>query len=173
MSKGQWREPTLRLRLRWGRYADRYVAGIVLIVGGAIQLQGANNWTLPLLLIGAVTHAIGWGIMPARGWRRIIALMPSSAILWLLLTGPFSMWMLSITLACWLLVRHRPLRSYVTVLIPLANGVIVAQFVHEYSWMPVVLVISMAVLVASAWLARLIATTVRQRETEHILSKTS
>jgi hypothetical protein len=145
----------------------------VLIVGGAIQLQGANNWTLPLLLIGAVTHAIGWGIMPARGWRRIISLMPSSAILWLLLTGPFSMWMLSITLACWLLVRHRPLRSYVTVLIPLANGVIVAQFVHEYSWMPVVLVISMAVFVASAWLARLIATTARPRETEHILSKTS
>ncbi len=173
MSTGQWREPTSRLRLRWGRYSDRYVAGLVLIVGGAIQLQGANNWTLPLLLIGAITHTIGWGIMPARGWRRIVALIPSSAILWLLLTGPLSMWMLSVTFLCWLVVRHRPLRSYVTVVFPIANGIIVAQFVHEYSAMPVVLVISMAVFVASAWLARLIATTVTPRETKRTLSKTS
>ena len=57
----------------------------------------------------------------------------------------------------WLCVRHRPLRSYITVLFPIANGFIVPQFFEEYDGMPLALAISMAVFVASAWLARLIA----------------
>lgn len=155
----RWQEPTALLRLRWGTYLGRYLAGLLLIVGGAVQLQGSNTYTLPLLLIGASTHAIGWSIMPARGWRRIVALIPSSAIIWLLLTGPLSMWMLSVTFLAWLLVRHRPLRSYLTVIFPLANGVIIPQFFTEYSQMVPALAISMTVFVTSAWLARLIAAT--------------
>ena len=53
--------------------------------------------------------------------------------------------------------RHRPLRSYITVLFPIANGFIVPQFFEEYDGMPLALAISMVVFVASAWLARLIA----------------
>jgi len=158
-AKSGWREPTSLLPLRWGTYRGRYLAGLLLIVGGAVQLQGSNTWTLPLLLIGATTHAVGWGIMPAKGWRRIVAVVPSSAIIWLLLTGPLSLWMLSIIYIGWLIVRHRPLRSFVTVLFPVASGVIVAQYFHEYSEMPEALAISMAVFVASAWLARVIAGT--------------
>ncbi len=154
-----WREPTSLVRLRWGTYRGRYLAGILLIVGGAVQLQGSNTYTLPLLLIGASAHAVGWSIMPARGWRRVVALIPSSAIIWLLLTGPLSMWMLSVTFLAWLLVRHRPLRSYLTVIFPIANGLIIPQFFTEYSQMFPALAISMSVFVASAWLARVIAAT--------------
>jgi len=155
----RWLEPTSLLRLSWGTYRGRYLAGLLLIVGGAVQLQGSNTYTLPLLLIGATAHAVGWSIMPAKGWRRIVAVLPSSAIIWLLLTGPFSMWLLSIIFVGWLVVRHRPLRSYVTVLFPLANGVIIPQFFSEYSQMVPALAISMVVFVASAWLARLLAAT--------------
>lgn len=155
----RWREPTSLLPLRWGTYRGRYLAGLLLIVGGAVELQGSNTWTLPLLLIGATAHAVGWSIMPARGWRRIVAVLPSSGIIWLLLTGPFSMWLLSVIFIGWLLVRHRPLRSYLTVLFPIANGVIIPRFFSEYSQMVPALAISIAVFVASAWLARLLAAT--------------
>lgn len=155
----RWREPTSLLPLHWGTYLGRYLAGLLLIIGGAIQLQGSNTYTLNFLLIGATAHAVGWSIMPARGWRRIVAVIPSSAIIWLLLTGPFSLWMLTITFIGWLIVRHRPARSFVTAILPLANGVMIAQFFSEYSQMLPALAISFAVFVASAWLARLIAAT--------------
>ena len=150
-------EPTRALTLRWGHYTDRYLIGLVLIVGGGIQLQGSNTWTLPLLLIGTVAHATGWSIMPARGWRRLLAVVPATAQIWILLTGPQSVWTLVIPYLCWLLVRHRPARSYVTVLFPLANGVILPQFFQEYSGMLPALAISMVVFVASAWTARMLA----------------
>ena len=156
-SPRRWREPTSLLTLRWGTYRGRYLAGLLLIVGGAIQLQGSNTYTLPLLLIGTTTHAVGWSILPARGWRRMLAIVPATAQIWLLLTGPASVWLLVLPYLCWLLVRHRPLVSYVTVLLPLANGFIIPQFFREYSGMPLALVISMSVFVASAWLARMIA----------------
>jgi hypothetical protein len=156
-SEPAWIEPTRALPLRWGRYTDRYLAGLLLIVGGGIQLQGSNTWTLPLLLIGTVAHATGWSIMPARGWRRLIAVIPATGQLWIMLTGPLSMWTLVVPYVCWLLVRHRPARSYITVLFPLANGFILPQFFTEYTGMPAALAISMAVFVASAWVARLIA----------------
>ena len=150
-------EPTRALPLRWGHYHDRYLIGVVLIVGGGIQLQGSNTWTLPLLLIGTVAHATGWAIMPARGWRRLLAVVAATAQIWILLTGPQSVWTLAIPYLCWLLVRHRPARSYVTVLFPLANGVILPQFFREYSGMLPALAISLAAFIASAWVARMLA----------------
>ncbi|MBX3100293.1 MAG: hypothetical protein KF761_12020 [Salinibacterium sp.] len=156
-SDHHWVEPSRALELRWGRYNDRYLAGLVLIVGGGLQLQGSNTWTLPLLLIGSVAHATGWAIMPASGWRRFVAVVPASGQLWLLLAGPFAVWSLTVPFLCWLLVRHRPLRSYVTVLFPLANGFILPQFFTEYSDMLPALAISSVVLVASAWVARMLA----------------
>lgn len=145
------------LSLRWGTYRGRYLAGLLLIVGGAVQLQGSNTWTLPLLLIGTTAHVIGWSIMPARGWRRMLVIVPATAQIWLLLTGPASVWMFVIPYLCWMLVRHRPALSYVTVLLPLANGFVIPQFTMEYSGMPVALTVSLAVFVGAAWLARLIA----------------
>ena len=145
------------LSLRWGTYRGRYLAGLLLIVGGAVQLQGSNTWTLPLLLIGTTAHIVGWSIMPARGWRRMLVIVPATVQIWLLLTGPASVWMFVIPYLCWMLVRHRPARSYLTVLLPLANGFVIPQFTMEYSGMPVALAVSMTVFVGAAWLARLIA----------------
>jgi hypothetical protein len=162
-SEASWVEPTRALPLRWGPYIDRYLAGIVLIIGGGIQLQGSNTWTLPLLLIGTMAYATGWAIMPARGWRRLVAVIPATGQLWLLLTGPLSVWTLVVPYLCWLLVRHRPLRSYVTVLLPLANGMVIPLFFTEYTGMLPALAISLAVFVGSAWLARVIASHARPR----------
>ena len=67
MATPRWREPTFSLPLRWGTYRGRYLAGLLLIVGGAIQLQGSNTRTLPLLLIGTTAHAVGWSIIPQSG----------------------------------------------------------------------------------------------------------
>ena len=156
-SDPRWVEPTRALPLRWGHYRDRHAFGIILIVGGGIQLQGSNTWTLPLLLIGTLAHATGWSILPARGWTRLLAVPLASGQLWLLLTGPLSVWTLVVPYLCWLLVRGRPARSYLTVVFPLANGFIVPRFFTEYSGMLPALAISLAVLVASAWIARLIA----------------
>ncbi|CAN5331807.1 hypothetical protein BH09ACT5_BH09ACT5_13910 [soil metagenome] len=154
-----WVEPTRAIPLRWGHYADRYAAGLLLIVGGSVQLQGSNTWTLPLLLIGTVAHATGWAIMPARGWTRLVVVVPATGQVWLLLTGPLSVWTLVVPYLAWLIVRERPARSYLTVLFPLANGYILPRFFQEYSGMLPALCISFAVLVASAWTARLIAAT--------------
>ena len=157
VSSRRWVEPTRGLVLRWGRYNDRYLAGLLLIVGGGLQLQGSNTWTLPLLLIGAAAHATGWAIMPASGWRRLVAVVPASGQLWLLLAGPLAVWTFVVPFLCWLLVRHRPVRSYLAVLFPLANGFILPQYFTEYSDMVPALAISMAVFVASAWIARMLA----------------
>ena len=160
-----WREPTRALPLRWGTYRERYLIGLVLIVGGGIQLQGSNTWTLGLLLAGTAATAVGWSILPARGWRRLLVVMPATGQIWLLLTGPLSVWTLVVPFLCWLIVRHRPARSYVTAILPIASAVVLSNFFVEYSGMPAALAISMAVFVASAWLARLIAVSARAPST--------
>ncbi|MCU1410651.1 MAG: hypothetical protein JWR04_1358 [Rhodoglobus sp.] len=165
----RWIEPTRALPLRWGHYADRYAAGMLLIIGGGIQLQGSNTWTLPLLLIGTVAHATGWSIMPAAGWRRLVAVIPATGQLWILLSGPEAAWTFVVPYLCWLLVRHRPARSYITVLFPLANGFIVPQFFTEYTGMLATIAISMAVVIASAWLARLLASSANAQRSSVVL----
>ncbi|QYH35409.1 hypothetical protein [Salinibacterium sp. M195] len=156
-------EPARRLPLKWGNYNDRYFAGLVLIIAGAMHLQGANNYTLIILLIGTVSTAVGWSIMPARGWRRMIVILPTITQIWLMLTGPMSMWTLTIPFLCWLIVRHRPLIAYLALALPIANGVILPQFYQEYTSMPEALAISAVVIVAAAWLARLIAQSAAKR----------
>lgn len=169
----RWREPTSDLHLTWGSYRERYLFGLVLIVGGGIQVQGSNTYALPLLFIGTVACATGWSIMPARGWRRLVVVLPATLQVLLVLTGPQSMWTLAITYLCWLLVRHRPPAAYLTVLLPVANGFIISRFFREYSGMPLAIAISLAVFIGSAWLARLIAASSGRTEsrTPPILSK--
>jgi hypothetical protein len=157
MSSGAWREPSRSLRLHWGTYTGRYLAGLLLIIAGGIQLQGSNTYTLPLLLIGTTAHVVGWSILPARGWRRLIVVLPATTQIWLLLTGPDSAWTFCVPFLAWLIVRHRPLICYVTVLLPLASGFIVARLFREYSGMPATLAISLAIVVLAAWIARLFA----------------
>lgn len=161
MVRASWREPTSLIPLTWGTYTDRYFAGLVLIIGGAVQLNGSNVWTIPFLLLGTAVHVIGWIILPARGWRRGIAALAATGAAVALLVGPRAMPILALTLFAWLLIRHRPLVSYITVLIPFGIGLTVSQLLTSYSGMPVALAICVPVLVASAWLARLIAASAR------------
>ena len=160
-------EPTRLLPLRWGGYVDRYVLGLALVLGGGIGLQGANPRILPLLLAGTVMHAIGWAILPANGWRRVLGSLVGTAQIWLLLIGPTAVWTLVLPYIAWLLVRHRPLRSFVTVLFPLATGILVPQLAHEYQFQPIALPIASAVVVGSAWIAAMIARSAPPANSQH------
>lgn len=150
-------EPAARLPLRWGRYRDRRLAGLVLIVGGLLHLQAADTGDLLPLVTGSAAHVAGWLVMPASGWRRLVPIAPSTLVVWLLLTGPASMWTLTVPFLGWLLVRHRPWRSALALGPVLLNGVLCATLFSEYRWMPVALTLSAAVLVGSAWWARALA----------------
>jgi hypothetical protein len=150
-------EAAARLPLRWGTYDGRRWAGLVLIVGGLMHLQAARTEDLIPLIIGSAAHIVGWLIMPARGWRRLVPLLPSTLVVWLLLTGPQSMWTLTVPFLSWLLVRHRPWRSLLAVSPVLLNGVVAAAVYREYVWMPVAVGASAIVVVGSAWWAAAIA----------------
>jgi hypothetical protein len=150
-------EPTARLPLRWGTYRGRYLAGLALIVGGLVGLQASSTAFLYPIITGLTLHTIGWWIMPAAGWRRNLVVFPCGVQICMLLAGPQSMWTLAIPYLAWLLVRHRPITSYVTVLFVIANGVLMVQLSSEYAMMLPALAISAAVMVTSAWIARHIA----------------
>ncbi|MEV8253198.1 hypothetical protein AB0O95_04440 [Rhodoglobus sp. NPDC076762] len=149
--------------MKWGSYEDRYFVGLVLIFAGAVHLQGANPYTLLILLIGTVSTVVGWSIMPAKGWRRMAVAVPAVAQIWIMLTGPMSMWTLAIPLLCWLIVRHRPLISYVALAIPVVNGIVIAQLYRDYAAMPQTLAISAVAVVVAAWVAQLIAQSAAKR----------
>ncbi len=148
-----WVEPAARLPLRWGRYRDRVIAGLILIVGGLVHLQSASTLVLLPLIIGTVAHTIGWLILPASAWRRLVPVLPSGLVVWLLLTGPQSMWVLSICFICWLIARHRPWRSFLALGPVLLNGVFAVAVFRELDQMLLALSISAVVLVGSAWWA--------------------
>lgn len=161
VAAARWREPALRLPLRWGTYRGRYLAGLLFIISGLVVLDGSNTYVVPFLLIGTVTHTTGWLIFPAPGSRRIWAVGPSLAVVWLLLTGPQSLWFMAVPFLGWLLVRERPLRSYVTVLLVIGAGIGLSYALHNAHDEPTAFGVESAVVVGSAWLARLLATTKR------------
>ena len=148
-----WVEPAARLPLRWGSYRGRVIAGLVLIAGGLVHLQAARTEDLIPLIIGSTAHVVGWLIMPAAAWRRLVPLLPSTLVVWLLLTGPQSVWTLTVPFIFWLIVRHRPARSYLALGPVLLNGVAAVGLFGEYDGMLLSLALSTVVLVGSAWWA--------------------
>lgn len=157
MTEAAWVEPAARLPLRWGGYRDRIAAGLVLIVGGLVHLQAASTENLIPLIVGSSAHIVGWLIMPATAWRRLVPLLPSTLVVWLLLTGPQSVWTLTIPFICWLIVRHRPARSYLALGPVLLNGVAAVGIFGEYDGMLFSLALSAVMLVGSAWWAAALA----------------
>ena len=150
---------TNALPLRWGSAGERTVQGGILIVSGAVAIAGSDTYVLLLLLAGLLAHVAGWSMMPADGWRRVVAIVISTPAVLLLLTGPRFIGVLVLPYIGWLLVRHRPLRSYPTVIFVLAGAVIVARLFPDYSGMLPALGIEFAVIVASALAARAVAGT--------------
>jgi hypothetical protein len=149
--------------LRWGTTRERLILGLALIFGGGLGLQGASPYILWLLLAGAVAHAAGWAILPADGWRRIVAAIASSIVIWVLLTGPQSLWLLTASLAGWLLVRRRPWRAWPVLALPLGVGILLANLFKEYEWMPLAAGVEVAAVVAAAWVAAWISTSLDHR----------
>lgn len=156
----RWREPSSRIPLRWGHYPDRLAGGLLLICAGGLAIAGgsATTWFASTLLwVGTLVHATGWAILPAAGWRRVLALGLSTLSMWFLLTGPGWVAILTLPYAGWLLVRHRPAASYLTVLLVL-GGTLTASAVFgvTYSGMVPALAWVAVLMTVSAWLARAI-----------------
>jgi hypothetical protein len=147
--------------LRWGGQRARAIGGGILIVAGAVAVAGSDTYVLLLLLAGLLAHVAGWSVMPADGWRRVVAVVISTPAVLLLLTGPRFIGVLVLPYIGWMLVRHRPARSYPTVTFVLAGAVTVATVFPDYEGMLPALTIEFAVIVGSAWVARAVAGTVR------------
>jgi hypothetical protein len=160
-SIGRWREPNSLLPLRFGSYPGRYLTGLLFIIGGIVVLDGSNTYTVPFLLLGTATHVAGWLLLPSPGLRRVWVLFPCVLSQWLLLVGPQIIAVMCIPFLAWMLVRQRPLRSYPTVLIVITTGIVVANSFHDAHVEPLAYGIGAAAVVASAWLARWLATTKR------------
>jgi hypothetical protein len=154
-------EPTRRIALRWGTYESRYLGGLLYIIAGIVILISTNTYTIGFLLLGTLAQCFGWAILPAVGSRRLIAFGPSLLASWLMLTGPQILFVMTATLFGWLLVRERPLRSYLVLLFPILSGVIMAYSFHSNHDEPLAFGIESAVVVASAWLAKALAGTPR------------
>lgn len=147
-------EPTRRIPLRWGTYESRYLGGLLYLAAGTVILISTNTYTIGFLLLGTLAHCFGWAILPATGARRLWAFWPSLLAIWLMLTGPQILFVMTATLLGWLLVRERPLRTYVVLLFPIASGVTMAYSFHSNHYEPLAFGIESAVVVGSAWLAR-------------------
>ncbi len=144
--------------LRWGSSWSRAAGGGILIVGGGFAIAGSDTYVLLLLLAGTVAHVAGWCVMPSDGWRRVVAAALSTPAVWLLLTGPRFIAVLVLPYLAWLIVRHRPARSYPTVIFVLAGAAILPRLFPDYAGMLPALLIELAVIGASAWVARAVAT---------------
>jgi hypothetical protein len=148
--------------LRWGGASTRAIGGGILIVAGAVAVAGGGgttNYALWSLLMGVLVHVAGWSVMPADGWRRVVAVLISTPAVFLLLTGLRFIGVLVLPYIGWMLVRHRPARSYPTVIFVLAGAVIVARVFPDYDGMLPALAIEFLVIVGSAWAARAVAGT--------------
>ncbi len=71
---------------------------------------------------------------------------------------------LSVVLAAWLLVRQRPLLSYLTLAIPAIAAYFLSQQFAQYGSGALVLSVGAATLIGAAWLARSLAVITRPQQ---------
>ena len=167
------RVPTGTVPLRWGRHADRVVLGFALVVAGAVAIAGSNVFVLWLGALGVIGHVAGWVLLPADGWRRIVAAAVSTPMALLLLAGPHYLGALVVSYLAWLLARHRPARAWITAIFPAAGAAMVGATTPATGGIVPALGLMGAVLIGSAWVAaylssgRLGAPSRRIRSREH------
>ena len=154
---------TQDLPLRWGSHPSRVVGGAILIISGAVAAAGSDTFALWLLAAGVLAHVVGWCVMPSNGWRRVVAVTISTPAVVLLLTGPKFIGLLVLPYVAWLLVRHRPARSYPTVTFVVAGAVILPRVYTDYNGMLPALGIEFLVIFVSAFAASAVATTRNSR----------
>lgn len=143
-------EPLPRL---WGRSRGRSVVGLSLIVLGVAATSLTSTYSLWFLLIGPVVQVIGWLVLPGVLWRRILVLVPSVLAGIILLGGVDFMGAFALLLGCWLVVRHRPAVTYLTMLLPIAASIASKAWLHNYAQNLLALLIGTLSTVAGAWLA--------------------
>ncbi len=155
---GRWQEPSARLPLRWGDHATRLWVGLWLLVGGTLAIAGANTEALWVLWLGMLAHVAGWCVLPAAGWRRLVAIAPSAIASAMLLAGPRFAVVLVVPYLFWLLARHRPPLALITAVPVLVAGLLVGDaFGPDLTRMLPALALIGATMLASALLARLLA----------------
>lgn len=125
-------EPTSTLPLRWGNYRWRLVAGGIAIVLGIASVLFTSTYTLSFLAAGLILQLAGWIVLPARGWTRLVAIGPCLFISCLLLAGADFAIFGTVFLAGWLLVRDRPLISWLTLALPIAAGLSSGAIFRSY-----------------------------------------
>ena len=108
----------------------------------------------PTLSISTRSHARGWWLLPAAGWRRVVAVGPSLVAVFVLLIGPAGVGILVLPLASWLFVRARSKAAYLVLIPVLLVGLGLRLVFHEYSGMIPALLIEGTAVIAAAWFAR-------------------
>lgn len=150
-------DPALAIPLRFGTHRSRYLLAIGLIFAGGILLQFSSAYTLGFTLAGAAATVAGWILVPAPGWRRALVAGPALFGVTALIGGAESGGLLALTLGGWLLVRMRPLVTFVVLAAPVAAAYGLAQLFPQYGYGALVASVLGLVVVGSAWLARMIA----------------
>jgi hypothetical protein len=168
-SPQRWREPSSLIPLRWGSWAGRSWGGLALIIGGGAAIAGssaATGFTLLLAAVGVGAHVVGWGVLPAKGWRRVVVIAPSTLTMVSLLPGPSYLTLLVVPFLAWLLVRQRPLRVAPMAAFVIATGVVLGRVFPGYEGMLTASCVALFVMVGAAWAARAVhAATARPRRT--------
>ncbi|MDR6971425.1 hypothetical protein [Leifsonia shinshuensis] len=152
-----WTEPASRLPLRWGSYRARLVTGLAMLVVGTACVLATTAYSLPLLLVGSLMQPAGWAVLPSTIGRRVAVALPVLGFTWLMLGGAGFAWCYAVPLAAWLLVRLRPLVSFVVLLLPIGWSIVLPSFVRYYGQGWITILSCSVIIVAAAWLARWIA----------------
>lgn len=146
--------------MRWGTWPGRSWDGLTLIIGGGFAIAGSSAanppFTLLLAAAGTLAHILGWCVLPAKGWRRVLVVLPSTAAMFALLPGPAYLTAVTIPLLGWYVVRQRPLRVWPMAAFSVATGVVLARIFPfpAYEGMLSASGVALFVAVGAAWAAR-------------------
>jgi hypothetical protein len=92
-------------------------------------------------------------VLPSALWRRLVVVLPCLLAGLVLLGGPDFTGAFAVLLAGWLLVRHRPLLSYLALLPPIAVSFLIKQALNSYDQNWIGYLAGTATVIVSAWLA--------------------